>query len=96
MRDRAGWLWIATKGGLIARKPTGEIGAGSARRRAARSPSRGSLVELRRAIAMLVIGADAEGHERIAIGKQLAWVTYRALPEVRVGRGGAARRRRRW
>src|SRR5476651_724531 len=31
---------------------------------------------------MLVIGADEQGHERIAIGNQLAWTTYRALPEV--------------
>ena len=41
---------------------------------------------------VMVIGADEQGHERIAIGKELAWTTYRALPEVDVGRGDAARR----
>jgi hypothetical protein len=79
-RDRAGWLWVAAKGGLIARKPTGEtmrLGAGQ-----------GCAVTEPRIVVeladdeMLVIGADAEGHDRLALGKQLSWVTYRALPEV--------------
>ncbi|HET9626327.1 MAG TPA: hypothetical protein VFP84_33425 [Kofleriaceae bacterium] len=79
--DRAGWLWMAAKGGLIARKATGElvhvaVGQGCA------------VVEPRLLIAlagdqMLVVGGDADGHDRIAIGKQLQWVTYRALPEMR-------------
>lgn len=80
-RDGAGWLWVAAKGGLIARKPTGEtvrIGAAHGL----------SIAEPRIAVEladerMLVIGADADGHDRLALGKQLAWVTYRALPELR-------------
>ena len=43
---------------------------------------------------MLVIGADAEGHDRLAFGKQGSWVTYRALPDVHwdaaARRGGGA------
>jgi hypothetical protein len=80
-RDRAGWLWVAAKNGLIARKPSGEtvrIGAAQGC----------SIVEPRIAVElagdrMLVIGADGEGKDRIAFGKEMSWVTYRALPEVR-------------
>jgi ligand-binding sensor domain-containing protein len=80
-RDRAGWLWIAAKGGLIARRPTGEtMRIGAAQGCAVTEPR--IVVELADD-RMLVIGADAEGHDRLALGKQLAWVTYRALPEVR-------------
>jgi hypothetical protein len=80
-RDHAGWLWVAAKGGLIARKPTGEtVRIGGAQGLAIAEPR--ILVELA-GDRMLVIGADAEGHDRLAFGKQLAWVTYRALPEVR-------------
>ncbi len=80
-RDRAGWLWVAAKGGLIVRKPTGEtMRVGAAQGCAVAEPR--LLVELADG-QMLVIGADADGHDRLAVGKQLAWVTYRALPEVR-------------
>lgn len=80
-RDRAGWLWLAAKGGLIARKPSGDTARiGAAQGFSIAEPR--ILVELGDD-RMLVIGADAEGHDRIAIGKQLAWATYRALPEVR-------------
>jgi hypothetical protein len=80
-RDRAGWLWIAAKGGLIVRKPTGEtVRIGGVHGLTIAEPR--MLVELA-GERMLVIGADAEGHDRLAFGKQLAWVTYRALPEVR-------------
>jgi hypothetical protein len=80
-RDRAGWLWVAAKGGLIARKPSGETLHVAAAQGCA-------VVDPRMLIAlagdqMLVIGGDAEGHDRIAIGKQQQWVTYRALPEMR-------------
>jgi len=79
-RDRGGWLWVAAKGGLIARKPTGEtVRIGPAHGLAITEPR--ILVELADD-RMLVIGADAEGHDRLAFGKQLAWATYRALPEV--------------
>jgi hypothetical protein len=80
-RDRAGWLWIAAKGGLLARKPTGEtVRIGAVQGLAVAEPR--IVIELAED-RMLVIGADAEGHDRIAVGKQLAWVTYRALPEMR-------------
>jgi hypothetical protein len=88
-RDRGGWLWVAAKGGLIARKPSGEtLRIGAAQGLTIVEPR--LLVELPRPSGrepaddrMLVIGADGEGHERIAIGTQRGWVTYRALPELR-------------
>lgn len=80
-RDHAGWLWIAAKGGLVARKPSGEtVRIGSGQGLAIAEPR--ILVELA-GDRMLVIGADADGHDRLAFGKQLSWVTYRALPDVR-------------
>ena len=80
-RDRAGWLWIATSDGLLVRKPTGEtLRIGAAQGCAIVAPR--LLVELP-GDRMLVIGTDEAGRERIAFGKELAWVTYRALPEVR-------------
>jgi hypothetical protein len=79
VRDRAGWLWVATKGGLVARKPTGEtVRIGVPEGCGVMEPR--LLVEL--ADGMLVIGADDTGRDRLAFGKQLAWTTYRALPEV--------------
>jgi hypothetical protein len=80
-RDKAGWLWVAAKGGLIARKPSGEtLRIGAAQGCAIAEPR--ILVELV-GERMMVIGGDGEGHDRIAFGKELSWVTYRALPEVR-------------
>jgi hypothetical protein len=79
-RDRAGWLWLATKDGLVARKPSGDVVKVGA--------TQGCVVVDPRLIReapddrVLVIGNDAEGHERIAIGKQLQWASYRTLPEV--------------
>lgn len=80
-RDRSGWLWVAAKGGLIARKPSGETTKITAAQGLTITEPR-ILVELADE-RMLVIGADAEGHDRLAFGKQLSWATYRALPEVR-------------
>ncbi len=80
-RDQAGWLWVATKTGLIARKPTGEtLKIGPAEGCAVVAPR--LLVELP-GDRMLVIGADDNGRDRLAFGKQLQWTTYRALPEVK-------------
>jgi hypothetical protein len=80
-RDRAGWLWVAAKGALIARRPTGEkVRLGVAQGCAVTEPR--LLVELADD-RMLVIGTDAEGRDRLALGRQLTWVTYRALPDVR-------------
>ena len=79
VRDRSGWLWLATRGGLVARKPSGDVLHIGATEGCAIAEPR-MVIEL--ADSMLVIGADEQGHERIAIGNQLAWTTYRALPEV--------------
>lgn len=79
-RDHAGWLWIATTTGLVARKPTGETVRITAGQGCLITQPR-LLVELP-ADRMLVIGADAEGHERLAFGAQQAWNTFRALPEI--------------
>jgi hypothetical protein len=80
-RDGAGWLWLATKDGLIARKPTGEtLRVGPGQGCTVVDPR--LLVELP-GDRLLVIGTDEGGQERLAIGKQAAWATYRALPEVK-------------
>ena len=80
-RDGSGWLWLATKEGLIARKPTGEtLHVGPGQGCTIAEPR--LLVELP-GDRLLVIGADEGGQERLAIGKQMAWATYRALPEVK-------------
>ena len=80
-RDRAGWLWIAARSGLIARRPGGEL--------IRLGPADGLGVATPRIVValaddrVLVIGADADGHDRLAVGAQRAWATYRALPETR-------------
>lgn len=80
-RDGAGWLWTATKTGLVARKPTGDVvNIGAAEGCAIVDPR--MIVELPDA-RMLVIGADENGRDLIAIGKAMAWTTYRALPDVK-------------
>ncbi len=80
-RDNAGWLWAATKTGLVARKPTGEIVTIGATEGCAIVDPR-LMVELPDA-QMLVIGADENGRDLLAIGKAMAWSTYRALPDVK-------------
>lgn len=80
-RDHAGWLWVATPRGLLVRKPTGEtVPVGAAEGCAITGPR--LLVELP-GDRLLVIGSDDAGHELVAIGKQLAWTTYRALPDIK-------------
>jgi hypothetical protein len=80
IRDRAGWLWIATKTGLIGRKPNGDlVKIGAAQGCEVAEPR--LLVEAP-GDRVMVIGADADGHERIAVGKQTTWASYRALPET--------------
>ena len=80
IRDKSNYVWIATKGGLLARKPNGDIvkiGAGA-----------GCEVADPRLIVdapgdrVMVIGADDQGHERIAVGNKAGWTSYRALPEI--------------
>ena len=80
VRDRAGWLWIAAKGGLYGRKPNGDIVKIGAAQGC-------EVVEPRIVVdapgdRVLVIGMDAEGHERLAVGKQLTWASYRTLPDI--------------
>ncbi len=80
VRDHAGWLWIATKGGLIGRKPNGDL--------VKLGPAQGCDVTDPRILVdtpgdrVMVIGTDDQGHERIAVGKQTTWSSYRALPEI--------------
>ena len=80
VRDRAGWLWIAARGGLFARKPSGEL--------VKIAGAQGCEIVEPRLVAtapgdrVVVIGTDEQNHERIAFGKQFAWTTYRALPEL--------------
>ncbi|HEY0254195.1 MAG TPA: hypothetical protein VGC41_21850 [Kofleriaceae bacterium] len=80
VRDKSNYVWIATKGGLLARKPNGDvikIGA-----------SVGCEVADPRLLVeapgdrVMVFGSDLEGHERIAIGNKSGWTSYRALPEI--------------
>jgi hypothetical protein len=79
VRDRAGWLWIATKGGLVARKPSGDV--------VRIGDAQGCEVVVPRLLVeapddqVMVIGADAAGRERLAIGKEMTWTSYRTLPE---------------
>lgn len=80
-RDRGGWLWLATDAGLLARMPSGETLRIDAAHGCAIAAPR-LLVELP-GDRLLVIGTDDAGQERLAIGKELAWATYRALPEVK-------------
>ena len=80
VRDRAGWLWIAAKSGLFARKPNGDIvkidaAAGS-------EIAEPRLLALAPGDRVMAIGTDDEGHERIAFGKGMQWSSYRALPEI--------------
>lgn len=80
IRDRANYVWIATKGGLLARKPNGDI--------IKIGPSAGCEVADPRLIVeapgdrVMVLGPDADGHERIAVGNKAGFTSYRALPEI--------------
>jgi hypothetical protein len=77
LRDRSGWLWIATKGGLVAKTPKGDL----------EKPAGCELADVRVLVEapgerMMAIGTDEQAHERIAIGKGTVWTTYRTLPEL--------------
>jgi hypothetical protein len=80
LRDPAGWVWIASKVGLFARKPNGDILKIDA--------AHGVEIAEPRLLAeapgerVIAIGGDEQGHDRIAIGKQLTWTSYRTLPEI--------------
>ncbi len=80
LRDHSGWLWIATATGLLARTAEGDtVRLGAKDGQHVTRPR--LLVELPGA-RTLVIGTDASGHERLALGQAHTWGTYRALPEV--------------
>src|SRR5690606_35597568 len=74
VRDRGGWLWIATKTGLVARKPSGDL--------VRIDQAHGCEVTQPRLLVeapgdrVMVIGTDEQGRERLAIGKQMAWRSY--------------------
>ncbi len=80
VRDRASWVWIASKGGLIGRKPNGDM--------VKLNTANGCEITDPRIVVeapgdrVLAIGTDAQGHERIAIGKGTTWASYRTLPEL--------------
>ena len=79
--DRTGWLWLVTRAGLVARKPTGElVSIGAVHGNTITEPR---LLVMLADDRLLVIGTDDAGQERLAIGSQFAWTTYRALPDVR-------------
>ncbi len=80
VRDHANWVWIATKQGLLARKPSGDV--------IKIGPGLGcDVTEPRILVAapgdrVMAIGSDGQGHDKIAIGNKAGWVSYRALPEL--------------
>ncbi len=79
VRDRAGWLWIAATTGLVVRKPSGDlIKIGETQGCDVVQPR--LLVEAP-GDRVMVIGGDEQGRERLAIGKQMSWRSYRALPD---------------
>jgi hypothetical protein len=80
VNDAGGWLWIATKSGLFARKPSGDVvRVGEAQGCEIVAPR--LLVEAP-GERVMVIGADDKGRERLAIGKGMDWISYRTMPEV--------------
>jgi hypothetical protein len=80
-RDAAGWLWVATGDGLVARKPSGETVRLDADTGCALRDVR--LLAIASGDRVVAIGSDDSGHERVAIGRDHAWTTFRTLPGVR-------------
>ena len=78
--DHAGWVWIATTKGLVGRKPSGDVIKLTAAQGCEVADPR-ILIEAP-GDRVLAIGPDDQGHERIAIGKQTTWASYRTLPEL--------------
>jgi hypothetical protein len=82
VRDPDGWLWIAARHALWAKKPTGElVRIGAAQGCEVSDPQ---LVALAPRGGVLVVGTGDEGHERLAIGRELAWSSFRTLPELAI------------
>jgi len=80
VHDARGWLWMAAKSGLIARKPSGDVvRIGEAQGCEIVAPR---LVLEAPGERVMVIGADARGRERIAIGHAMEWTSYRTMPGV--------------
>jgi ligand-binding sensor domain-containing protein len=85
LREKGGWLFVGGKGGLQVRSPRGDFA----------KPQGCELADVRMLVEapggyVMAIGSDEGGHERIAIGKETTWTTYRTLPEV--AWDGAAKR----
>ena len=81
VRDNVGWLWMATKDGLLARKPSGDVvKIGDAQGCEVVHPR---LVVEAPGFRIMVVGTDAQGRERIAIGKGTSWISYRTMPELK-------------
>lgn len=79
-RDRNGWVWAATADGLMVRKANGVVERiGAVHGNGVDAPR--ILVELPND-QLLAIGTDESGQELIAIGRDVNWKTYRALPDV--------------
>ena len=84
-----GWLWVGTDRGLVGRAPSGKTFAFG--------PAQGCEVVIVRWIAaapgggVLVVGEDAGGHQRLAIGHATAWRSYKLSPTTRWLAGAAGR-----
>jgi len=79
--DRDGWLWIGTDRGLVGRRPDGKTFTFGA--------EQGNEVASVRLIAsapvggVLVVGEDANGRQRVALGHESGWVSYKVSPNQR-------------
>ncbi|MBK9030656.1 MAG: hypothetical protein IPL61_04845 [Myxococcales bacterium] len=82
-----GWLWVGTDRGLIGRDPSG--------RTFTFGPHQGCDVTIVRWIApapganVLVVGEDASGHQRVAIGRAASWRSFKLSPSTRWLAGAA-------
>jgi len=81
-----GWLWVGTDRGLIGREPSGKTFTVG--------PTQGCDVVTVRWIApapggVLVVGEDASGHQRVAIGRSTVWTSFKLSPNTRWLAGAA-------
>ncbi len=85
--SKDGWLWVGTDRGLVGRAPAGKTFTFG--------PAQGCEVVTVRWIAaapggeVLVVGEDAGGHQRLAIGHATAWRSYKLSPTTRWLAGAA-------
>jgi hypothetical protein len=80
-QSRDGWLWVGTDRGLYGRNPKGKTFAFG--------PAQGCEVVTPRWIAgapgggVLVVGEDADGYQRIAVGRASVWRSFKLSPSTR-------------